>query len=105
MGKKKKKDRSNIWPIITGIVVIVIVIVIMAGQLFWIKNTLNLTTDNNIVQTLIGFYSSLFTAVAVIVAIAAMFGWRRIQELSDKLEQFKEIQGKVDFMGKRPRLG
>ena len=60
-----------------------------------------INTKSLTVSTLHGFYASLFTAIAVIVGIAALIGWRRIRELTEKLEQFKKIEKKVDFMDKR----
>lgn len=50
------------------------------------------------------FYSTLFTIIAVIVGIAALISWRRIQEFTEKLEQFKEIESRVNRLHKKKDL-
>lgn len=66
--------------------------------------TYDLTQYDEIIDRLNGFYSSLFTAIAVIAAILALGAWRTIKELREKLEKFKEVEGKVDFLHKKKDL-
>ncbi len=53
------------------------------------------------VSTLNGFYSSLFTAIAVLIAIVGLVAWRRISDLSKKLNQLNKIEDKVNFLYKK----
>lgn len=59
---------------------------------------------DEIIDRLNGFYSSLFTAIAIIAAILALGGWRTVREMKDKLEKFKEIEDKVDFLHTKHQL-
>jgi hypothetical protein len=53
------------------------------------------------IDRLNGFYGALFTAIAVIAALLGLGAWRSIKELKEKLEKFKEIEEKVEFLYKK----
>lgn len=69
-------------------------------------------TDMNL---LTGFYSVVFTAITIIIGIVAIIGWSwvkdstnkgedLIKEINNKLEKFKEVEKKVDFLHKEKEL-
>lgn len=53
------------------------------------------------VSNLNAFYSSLFAAVGVLVAIAGILGWRTTKEMKDKLQKISEWEEKVDRLHTR----
>ncbi|MCX6579326.1 MAG: hypothetical protein NT166_04015 [Candidatus Aminicenantes bacterium] len=69
------------------------------------KNEIAIKSEyDEIIDRLNGFYSALFTAIAIIAAILALGGWRTIKELKEKLEKFKEVEEKVDFLHEKKNL-
>lgn len=85
-------------------IIIIPIIIITVSYQFWFhfpySGTIPAATSIT-VDTLNGFYSSLFTAIAVLIGIAGLFAWKKISELSEKLTQLKEIEDKVKFLDKK----
>jgi len=50
------------------------------------------------VEKLNGFYASIFTAIAVIGAIAGLSGWRKIKESMEQVKIIKEIKDDIEFI-------
>lgn len=59
---------------------------------------------DEIVDRLNGFYSALFTAIAVIAAVFGIGAWKTINALKEKLENFKKIEDDVEFLRKKSDL-
>ncbi|UCH96802.1 MAG: hypothetical protein JSV88_08105 [Candidatus Aminicenantes bacterium] len=59
---------------------------------------------DEIINRLTGFYSALFTAIAVIAAILAISAWRGFKEMKEKLDRFKDFEGKVKFVKEKKDL-
>jgi len=64
------------------------------------------------ISTLNGFYSSLFTAIAVVLAIIALISWRSIQnqikkyedkikQIEDVIEDYNKVKNDVEFLLKK----
>lgn len=53
------------------------------------------------IETLNGFYASLFTAIAVIAALIGLGAWRSIRELKEKLDKFEKIEDKVENLSQK----
>lgn len=58
----------------------------------------------DLVGRLTGFYSSLFTAVAIIAAIAALSVWHRSKDIKEKLDKFEKFEEKVNFIKEKKEL-
>ena len=78
-----------------------IVIVVMGGQYLCLNCSLKILDQDKIVQTLIGFYSALFTVIAVIIGIVALVGWNWLKESSEKLNKFRDFEEKLKFLNER----
>jgi len=73
-----------------------------------IKNTNAKTLENNLsVSTLNDFYSALFTAIAVIIAIIALTSWggldKKITRLENIMKDYEVIQPDVDYLLKKKK--
>ncbi|MEN6460833.1 MAG: hypothetical protein ABFC94_05615 [Syntrophomonas sp.] len=71
-----------------------------------IKKSNETRLENNLsVSTLNDFYSSLFTAIAVIVAVIALISWRglnnKIMELENATREYMVIKPSVDYLIKK----
>jgi len=99
------KDKKITWSVI--ILVIIIVIAICAWHYFWFMKNFKISANSNandVINVLIGFYSSLFTAIAVIIGILAIIGWQWGKDLNEKLKRFEIVENKVNFLNKKEEL-
>lgn len=89
--KSMKIDLIKVLSVI--LVCLFIMAIVLGGQYLWITEITK--NSNNIdIQSLIGFYSSLFTAIAVVIGIAALIGWNWIKDVINKNE--KESNKKIE---------
>ena len=93
---------KKIFPTILCILGIVLVVglIFYGYQLFFVKPNLFKPIT---IEALNGFYASLFTAIAVIAALIGLGAWRTIKELKEKLDKFKKIEKKVEFLYKKKK--
>jgi hypothetical protein len=98
--EENKDLTKGIWKYILGTI-----IVILVGQaLFIIVYNSCMPQNTNSESILSSFYSTLFTAIAIILGVMAIIGWRWIKELSEKLKRFEKIEEKVELLHKSRKL-